>query len=48
MQALQERETAKRFATVAWEIFAPLYPVMAERILRECGLTAVLSMDIRY
>lgn len=46
MAAIHEREAAERFDATAREIFAPLYPVMAERILSECGRRAGNCLDI--
>lgn len=39
-------EAAERFDTIATEIFAPLYPVMAERILNESGLREGRCLDL--
>lgn len=39
-------EAAARFNTIATEVFAPLYPVMAERILNESGLQSGHCIDL--
>lgn len=39
-------EGASDFARIAEEIFAPVYPVLAEQISRETGITAGLCVDI--
>ena len=39
-------EAAERFDAIAREVFAPLYPVMAERILGECGFKEGRCLDL--
>lgn len=44
--AALEHSAAERFDAVAREVFAPLYPVMAGRILTESGLDTGQCLDI--
>jgi len=43
---MRNLEAARRFDAVAREVFAPLYPVMAARILDECGLDSGRCLDL--
>jgi ubiquinone/menaquinone biosynthesis C-methylase UbiE len=43
---MRSPEAAERFDAIAREVFAPIYPVMAERILGESGLESGRCLDL--
>jgi ubiquinone/menaquinone biosynthesis C-methylase UbiE len=41
-----DKENACEYATIANEIFAPIFPVIAERIVKRCGVTDGTAIDL--